>query len=124
MMNLPLDPPQVTMYFDFYGEFDPAEITRRLGIEATVQFKAGDPHPSGSGYRRQDRWILKASPEYTFEIDDLLKQIQAVVTVSPEEIQQVSSELNVDAVITCEVFSVSSMPSMCFSKEFVQWAAS
>jgi len=63
-------------------------------------------------------------PVRTFEIDDLLKQLQAAVTASPEKIKGVSLDLNVAAVVTCEVQSVDSMPSLCFSEEFVRWAAS
>ena len=120
----PPDPPQVTMYFDFYGTFDPTEITKRLGIEPASQFKAGDPRPFGSGGRRRDGWMLKAGPVDTFEIDDLLKQLQAAVTATPEQIRTVSSELGVEAVVTCEVQATSSAPSLWFSNEFVQWAAS
>jgi Domain of unknown function (DUF4279) len=123
-VNLPLDPPEVSIYFDFYGKFDPAEITKRLGIEPTSWCRAGDPRLSGSGVCRRDRWILRVGPAYTFEIDDLLNQIQAVVTATPKEIKKVSSDLNINPVITCEVFSTASMPSLCFSKEFVQWSAS
>jgi len=118
------EPPIVTIYFDFYGEFDPAEITKRLGIEPTGQFRAGEPRPSGLGHRRRNGWILKVDPESTFEIDELLKQIQAAVTATPEQIRQVSSELDVEAVVTCEVQATSAMPSLWFSHELVRWAAS
>lgn len=118
------DSPKVRIFFDFYGTFDPDEITKRLGIEPTRQFRAGEPRILGSGHRRRDGWILEVGPARTYEIDDLLKQIQAAVTASPEEIRRVSAELNVEAVLTCEVQSDSSMPSLCFADEFVQWAAS
>ncbi len=117
------DPPKVSIYFDFHGVFDPIEITRRLGIEPTRQFRSGDPVPSGIGDHRRDGWIVAAGPVETFEIDDLLMQIRAAVSAPPDEIKQVSSELNIEAVVTCEVQSTVSMPSLCFSEEFVQWAA-
>lgn len=111
------------MYFDFYGAFDPAEITRRLGVKPTSQFRAGEPRPTGVGSRRRDGWIIEVGAAKTFEIDDLLKQLKAAVTASPADIQKVTRELNVDAVVTCEVQSTSSMPSLYFASEFVQWAA-
>jgi hypothetical protein len=95
-----------------------------LGIEPTRRFKSGDPVPSGIGDHRRDGWIVAVGPVETFEIDDLLKQIRAAVTTSPEKIKTVSAELNIEAVVTCEVQSTASMPSLCFSEEFVQWAAS
>ena len=112
------------MYFDFYGVFDPAEISVRLGIEPTTQSRSGEPRPSSSGHRRRDAWSIRSGPVEAFEIDDLLKQMQTAITVSPEEIKRVSSELNIKAVVTCEVQSVASMPSLNFSEKFVQWAAS
>ncbi len=119
------DPPEVSVYFDFFGVFDPAEITKRLGFEPTKQFKSGEPIPPlRIRHHRRDGWIVQVGPVATFEIDDLLKQLRAVVTVSPEEIKRVSSELNVEAVVTCEVLSVNSMPGITFPEEFVQWAAS
>jgi hypothetical protein len=109
---------------DFHGAFDPTEITKRLGIEPTRQFRAGDQRPSGCGHRRRDGWVLAIGPAATFEIDDLLKQMQAAVTVAPEKIKSVSSELEIQAVVTCEVQSTASMPSLCFAEEFVRWTAS
>lgn len=119
-----MDPPIISMYFDFYGVFDPAEITGRLGIEPTSQFKSGEKRPSGVGSRRRDAWIIEVGPVQGFEIDDLLRQLEAAVSVPSEEVRRVSSELKVKAVVTCEVKSVSSMPSLCFSDEFIRWAAS
>lgn len=118
------DPPRISIYFDFCGVFDPAEITKRLGIEPTRQFRSGEPRPSGSGHRRRDAWLIGIGPVPTFEIDDLLKQIQAAVAVSPEKIKKVSSELNIEVMVTCEVRSTNSMPSLRFSDEFVLWTAS
>jgi hypothetical protein len=120
----PSDFPRVSIYFDFYGVFDPVEITKRLGIEPTRQFRSGEPGPSGVGHRRRDGWIVAVGPATTFEIDDLLKQMRAAVTVSPEDIKKVSFELNIKPAVTCEVQSIDSMPSLCFPGEFVQWVAS
>jgi hypothetical protein len=48
----------------------------------------------------------------------------AVVTVQPEEIRKVASDLDVEAVITCEVQTDScSVPAIRFSDEFIHWAS-
>jgi Domain of unknown function (DUF4279) len=114
------------MYFDFYGEsFDPMQITDRLGFNPTSQFRRGEPMaPPFTGSRRRDGWVLRAGSAETFDLDELLDQLKAAVTASPEAIQAVVSEFHVDAVVTCEIVAKSEvMPAVVFPPDFVEWAA-
>lgn len=120
------DPPIVTLYFDFYGKsFDPEEISKRLAMEPTYQFQKGDPIPPlDLRNRRRDGWTLKVGSVETFEIDDLLDQLKAAVTASPEAIKEVLSEFDVGAEVTCEIVpGWESFPAMVFPADFIEWAA-
>jgi hypothetical protein len=120
------DPPIVTIYFDFYGEsFDPEEITERLKMEPTSQFKKGGPIPPLlSRNWRRDGWMLKVGPLEIFEIDGMLDQLKAAVTAPSGRIKEVASELGVEAEVTCEIIPQSeALPAMVFPAGFVDWAA-
>jgi hypothetical protein len=63
-------------------DFDPAEITRRLGIEPSDSWRKGDPHPKIFGaYRKFSRWSLKsrlpASANLKDHVVDVLDQMDA-----------------------------------------------
>jgi hypothetical protein len=53
---------RTSAYFSLKGsDFDPAEITKRLGVEPTMCWRKGDPHPAVAGvHRKSDRWSLKS----------------------------------------------------------------
>lgn len=123
---MPYDPAIVTIYFDFYGEsFDPQEITERLKMKPTTQFKKGEPMPSSlTRSRRRDGWVLTAASAETFHIDDLLDELKAAVTATPEAIRMVASDFEVEAVVTCEIVAQSEvMPSVVFPPDFAEWVS-
>jgi hypothetical protein len=119
--------PKVKLYFRFYGEsFDPDEITARLGVEPTEQFRPGDPiTKDGRGKRRKDGWWIKVGPQRTLEIDDLLQELREKVVVDSAIVRQLCQELNINLVILCGVGMGSSedLPITYFPPDFVGWAA-
>ena len=50
--------------------------------------------------------------------------MEDALSAHTEEIQKLSHEFKLEAVMTCEVKSTTSMPSLRFPGEFVQWVAS
>lgn len=118
--------PIVSVHFDFFGEsFDPDVITQRLGIKPTGHFRAGDPMSLGTGRRRRDCWTLMVGDTETLYVDDMLEELRAAFTASPEAVKELCSELDVEAAVTCMVLPQSrQMPAMDFSADFVEWAAS
>lgn len=121
-----LPQPVVSVHFDFYGEsFDPDVITKRLSIKPTGHFLAGDPMSLGTGRRRRDCWTLMVGDTETLYVDDMLEELRAAFTASPEAVKELCSELDVEAVVTCMVLPQSrQMPAMDFPADFVDWAAS
>jgi hypothetical protein len=45
-------------YFTITDSFDPAEITRRIGVEPTKAWRKGDLHPKNQMERKFSRWSL------------------------------------------------------------------
>jgi hypothetical protein len=126
MSLLSKDTPTVSMYLDFYGQsFDPDEITRRLDIKPTTTFCVGDPMPPTTAHRRRDGWMLEIGPVETFYITELLSELKTNVSVAPEEVKKLCSDLQVEVVVTCVVeTSGRKTPALDFPAEFVQWVAS
>jgi Domain of unknown function (DUF4279) len=120
--------PTVSFYFRFYGDsFDPDEITRRLGIEPTTQFRPGDPiTEDGKGRRRHHGWMVKIGERETLKVDDLLRELRERISVSSETIRQVCNDLNVNPVVVCGVRqheTAETTPALMFPADFVAWVA-
>lgn len=124
--------PVVRLYLRFYSEnsdpgehFDPDEITRRLGIEPTTQFRPGDPiTKDGEGRRRRSGWMLKIVEEETLEIDEMLQEVKERLDDARALVPQICKDLQVSAVILCGVLRNDSvlMPALNFPPSFINWA--
>jgi len=66
-------------YFTIYGDFDPAEITRHVGVEPTDAWRKGDRHPRRGTEARFSRWSLRSrlgkEAELELHIADVLSQL-------------------------------------------------
>jgi hypothetical protein len=118
--------PTVGIYFRFYGTaFDPDEITRRLGIEPTSHYRAGDSAAGRTVPHRRDGWMIKIGPRETFEIEDLLQELQNQVDVTGAAVKQVCTDLQVQAVVVCAIVqpASASTPALEFPASFLEWVA-
>jgi len=117
--------PEVGLYFRFYGDsFDPDEITRRLGIQPTNQFRLGDPINGNPRARWPSySWIIKVGPRTTLDIKDMLGELREKADVLPAVVKQVCADLNLDLVITCGVSGedADAVPTMFFPTELLKW---
>jgi Domain of unknown function (DUF4279) len=126
--------PVVSLYLRFYSEnsdpgehFDPGEITRRLGIEPSTQFRPGDPiTEDGEGRRRRSGWMVKFAEQETLQIEEMLDGLKKQIGASGAAVPQICKDLKVQAVILCGVRrnDSDSMPALNFSPSFTGWAAS
>ncbi|TXT37970.1 MAG: hypothetical protein FD138_520 [Planctomycetota bacterium] len=68
-------------YFSVKGEFDPADITARVGVEPTECWRKGDTCPRRLMERKFSRWCLhsRLSRDQTLEahVVDVLAQLDA-----------------------------------------------
>jgi hypothetical protein len=119
----------VRLTFCFFGEdFDPDEITRRLGIHPTESWRRGDPRgnpKSGAKYPRSG-WRLVVGPQMTLPIDGLLAELRQQVDVAGATVRQMCENLKLEAYISCGVTqpSDSSTPMLEFPPDFMAWAIS
>lgn len=117
--------PQVKLYFRFYGDsFDPDEVTRRLGIKPTMQFRPGDPiTEDGRGRRRGTGWAIKIGPQSTLDIESMLHELRERADVSAAVVKQLCADLEIELVIVCGVSGeqADTMPAMFFPTEFLAW---
>lgn len=117
--------PRVSLYFRFYGaSFEPDEITRRLGIEPTIQRRPGDPlTKDGRGKARDYSWMVEIGSSETLEIEDMLHELRKRVDISPDTVKKLSTDLELDLVIVCGVCGeeADTMPAMFFPTEFLAW---
>jgi Domain of unknown function (DUF4279) len=73
-------PNEYRAYFTLVGEFDPADISRRLGLEPTSSWKKGDLNPRTQLERKHSRWNLDSRFEQSASLEeqvaDVLKQLK------------------------------------------------
>jgi hypothetical protein len=118
--------PKVQLYFRFYGEnFNPDEITRRLKVDPTIQFRPGDPITAdGRGRRRRYGWMVAVGGEETIKIDSLLIELRERFDASPKDVKALCRDLNLKAVVLCGVGQdAEETPRLQFPPEFVAWVA-
>jgi len=67
-------------YFTLVGEFDPADISRRLSLEPTSSWKKGDLNPQTQFERKHSRWNIASrldqSASLEEQVADVLEQLK------------------------------------------------
>jgi hypothetical protein len=79
-------------YFTITDSFDPAEVTRRVGVEATDSWRRGDLNPRNRMERRFSRWSLYSRLEKTAELEDHIRDVLAQLDENTEAFQSISME--------------------------------
>jgi hypothetical protein len=69
--------------------------------------------------------MIKIGPRETFEIEDLLRELQEQVDISGGEVKQLCADLEVRAVVVCAIVQPvsASTPALEFMPSFLEWAA-
>lgn len=77
-------PNEYRAYFTLVGEFDPEEISTRIGLKPTSSWKKGDLHPVNGRERKHSRWNLdsrlESSASLELHVADVLEQIKPCST--------------------------------------------
>jgi hypothetical protein len=118
--------PVVKVSFRLRGaSFDPDEVTRRLGLEPTDAYRAGEPiSRRGLGKHREDGWAIQIGPRETLEIAPMLRELRDLVGVEPEKLREVCTDLGLRAVIYIPIEPTSSQaPSAEIPEDIIAWAA-
>ncbi len=79
-------------YFTITNSFDPAEITRRIGVEPIESWRKGDLHPKNQMERKSSRWSLFSRLGRTADLEDHIRDVLAQMDQKSDEFQSVSWE--------------------------------
>jgi len=74
-------PNEYCAYFTLVGEFDPIDVSRRLGLEPTSSWMKGDLNPRTQFERKHSRWNLDSRLERSASLEqhvaDVLEQLKS-----------------------------------------------
>lgn len=73
------------------GNFDPDEISRKLSLTPTSQWRAGDTGPAPSMHRPSDGWNLKFSGDEQTFATELERNVQTLIARS-NQIREILAE--------------------------------
>lgn len=85
-------PNELYAYFTVTGEFNPEEVTRRLGVVPTDSWKKGDLHPRTGLERKFSRWCLYSRLARSEELETHVADVLAQMDNNPEAFVAVSKE--------------------------------
>jgi Domain of unknown function (DUF4279) len=68
-------PNEYRAYFTLVGEFDPTDISRRLGLEPTSSWKKGDLNPRTQFERKHSRWNLDSRLERSSSLEEQVADV-------------------------------------------------
>ncbi len=99
-------------------DFDPQDITDKLGIIPTKTWKIGDLiHPKGTIKRKHNGWVLKSNlskdNDLEAHIKSLLEQLQPVW----DRVQEISHKY--DTEISCVIYTDGEVPSIHLDQEII-----
>jgi hypothetical protein len=81
-------------YFTLTGDFDPADITRRIGTPPTSAWQKGDPHPRRAAICGFSRWTLRSRLGTDRPLEEHIHDVLAQLGPNPEAIRAVSREFS------------------------------
>ena len=87
------DPNQQYAYFALAGEFDPAELTARLGVTPTESWAKGDICEATYRGRTESCWKLLSRLGRERDLEDHIRDVLAQLGANPEEFGAASAEL-------------------------------
>lgn len=103
--------------------FDPAEVTRRIGLEPTKTWKTGDRVQGTQILRKHSGWVWAMPREESL---DLGKQIAALLEqLGPfvSRINEVRHELGLGAEISCAIYIEGQTPAVHFDRSVMSLAS-
>lgn len=80
-------------YFTVCGDFDPAEVTARVGVPPTESWRRGDTCLRTQRERRFSRWSLDSRLPHDQELEAHIRDVLAQLEANPEAFRAVSLEL-------------------------------
>jgi hypothetical protein len=79
-------------YFTVVGEFNPADLTARLGVGPTKSWKKGDLNPLNHLERKFSRWSLYSRLEHSQSFEDHIEDVLEQLRRNAKEFKAISKE--------------------------------
>ena len=87
------------------GEFDPEEITRRVGVQPSFTCRRGDPVSKRSTMRQKfDGWRFSTGEEDSFDLGARIRGLLDLLHGRAADFSAVCKDLSLDAEIECVVY--------------------
>lgn len=112
---------EVYAYFVLFGDFDPEEITRRVGIVPTNTEHVGQVNRRSGRRAEYARWELRPNLASPADLEDHVTAVLAALSPAFEEFCQLGRKH--EAVIQCVVYAYSSQAGQHFSRDHIRQAA-
>jgi len=93
-------------YFTLVGDFDPADITLRLGIEPTRSWKKGDINPNTQYERNHSRWSLNSRLEQTASLESHVSDVLEQLRPHASSVEQIRDEVEGGLQLVAYFYSV------------------
>ena len=105
-------------YFTVFGEFDPEDMSKALGLQPTRAWRKGDVNAETGLERNHTRWSLESrlqeSEPLEFHVDDVLKQLKGAIGTVRELAAQYNGTLQLVAYLH------TAYPGLCMDIEQVK----
>lgn len=89
-----IDENQQYAYFTITGGFDPAEITRRVGVQPSESWRRGDICPHRQMELKFSRWTLKSRLGRNQKLEAHIRDVLAQLDDNQETFRELSLELD------------------------------
>lgn len=104
-------------YFSVHGSFEPAEITRRVGVTPTNIWQKGDRNPRTDRLRNFSRWILRSRLETTAPLEAHAKDVLDQLDTNRAAFRETSVEL--EGTLQLVGYFFRDYPGLSFDHDFI-----
>ncbi len=112
--------PQIRVHFTLTGKnVDPAEITKKLGVEPTTTWRMGECVPKTAVKWKHDGWRVSTNEVETVDMPVLVRAVLKKMIPAADKIRSVCSERGLDAELNCIAYVDDQIPIVHFDPDIV-----
>ena len=108
---------QYRAYFTLVGEFDPREVSDRLGLQPSCAWKKGEVNPKTQMERKFSRWSLDSRLAETVSLEEQITDVLSQLREKRLEVAELRSE--VDGVMQLVGYFYQNYPGFSLDDETV-----
>jgi Domain of unknown function (DUF4279) len=87
-------PNEYRAYFNFVGEFDPAEVTTQVSLQPSRSWRKGEINPSTQQERKHSRWCVDSRLSETESLERHVADVLEQLRPRAEAVAQLRSKLD------------------------------